>query len=106
MKVSLKDKHVPEELRDQIQAYVDGYVLYDHVLAGGKNPKQMQGMGLADYAINRFALAGNAKDWISRIEEIPDSGATKLWMNLGGSNPEEEKHYMRVFGEQILPHFQ
>ena len=106
MKFSLEDKHVPEELRDQIQEYVDGYVLYEHVLAEGRNPKRMQELRLADYAIKRFALAGNAKDWISRIEEIADSGATKLWMNLGGSSPEAEKHYMRVFGEEILPHFQ
>ncbi len=106
MKVSLEDKHVPDELRDQIQAYVDGYVLYEHVQSGGSNPKNMQAMGLADYAIKRFALAGNAKDWIGRIEEIADAGATKLWMNLGGSNPEEAKHYMKVFGEEIMPHFQ
>lgn len=105
MRFGLDDKHVPEELRERIQTYVDGYVLYDHVLGAGQNPKRMQELGLTDYAIKRWALAGNPSDWIKRIEELAEAGATKLWVSLGRGDFANQQHYMRIFGEQIMPHF-
>jgi hypothetical protein len=38
MRFGLDGKHVPDDLRAKIQAYVDGYELYDHVLHAGRNP--------------------------------------------------------------------
>jgi hypothetical protein len=32
-------------------------------------------------------------------------GATNLWVGIGRGNFDRQKHYMRMFGEQILPHF-
>ena len=105
MRFGLDGKLVPDELRERIQTYVDGYVLYDHVLGAGQNPKRMQALGLTDYAIKRWALAGNPRDWIARIEEIAAAGATKLWIGASGGTLERQMHYMRLFGEQILPQF-
>jgi 5,10-methylenetetrahydromethanopterin reductase len=105
MRFGLDDKHVPEALRERIQTYVDGYVLYDHVLGEGQNPKRMQELGLTDYAIKRWALAGNPSDWIKRIEELAEAGATQLWVSLGRGDFANQQHYMRIFGEQIMPHF-
>ena len=105
MRFGLEGKHVPDDLRGRIQEYVDGYVLYDHVLAGGRNPKRMEDLGLTDYALQRWALAGNPRDWITRIEEIAAAGATKLWVSIGRGALDSQMHYMRIFGEQIMPHF-
>ena len=105
MRSSLDGKCVPEELRPKIQGYVDGYVLYEHVLAEGSNPKRMEELGLTDYAIKRFALAGNASHWIARIEEIAQGGATKLWLNAEGGKLDRQLHYMRILGEQIMARF-
>lgn len=105
MRFGLEGKHVPEELKERIQTYVDGYVLYDHVLGEGQNPRRMETLGLTNYAIERWALAGNASDWIKRIEEVATAGATKLWVSIGRGDFERQKHYMRIFGEQIMPHF-
>jgi len=105
MRFGLEGKNLPEELKATVQSYVDGYVLYDHVLGTGENVKRMEAHGLTDYAIKRWALAGNAGDWIRRIEELAEAGASKLWVGVSGSSFAEQKHYMRVFGEQILPHF-
>jgi hypothetical protein len=65
----------------------------------------MEALGLTDYAIKRWALAGNPSDWIARIEEIAAAGATKLWIGTSGGTLERQTHYMRLFGEQILPRF-
>ena len=105
MRFGLAGKNLPEELKERVQTYVDGYELYDHVLGSGRNPKRMQELGLTQYAIDRFALAGAPNDWIARIEEIADAGATRLWIGANYGDLDRQMHYMRMFGEQILPHF-
>jgi 5,10-methylenetetrahydromethanopterin reductase len=105
MRFGLEGKHVPEALKARIQTYVDGYELYDHVLGTGKNPKRMEELGLTDYALKRWALAGNPSDWIKRIEEVAAAGATKLWVSIGRGDFDRQFHDMRLLGEQILPHF-
>ena len=105
MRFGLEGKNLPDELKERVQSYVDGYVLYDHVLGSGQNPKRMEEHGLTDYAIKRWALAGNPSDWIARIEEIAAAGATKLWVGAVGGDIDRQTHYMRMFCEQILPHF-
>jgi 5,10-methylenetetrahydromethanopterin reductase len=105
MRFGLDDKHVPDDLRAKIQAYVDGYELYDHVLHAGKNPARMADLGLTDYAIDRWALAGTPRDWIARIEQLAERGAARLWVGVSGRDLDEQRHYLRLMGEQILPHF-
>ena len=105
MRYTLEDKCVPNDLREKIQTYVDGYVLYDHVLQAGRNPQRMDELGLTDYALRRFALAGNPGDWISRIEEVAQAGATQLWVSLGGGRLERQLHYMRILGNEIMSRF-
>ena len=105
MRFGLDNKHVPPELRERIQTYVDGYELYDHVLHGGRNPRRMEELGLTDYAMKRFALAGDARDWIERIEQLAEAGATKLWVSLRAADMESQHRYMRILGEQIRARF-
>ncbi len=105
MRFGLEDKHVPEDLKSKIQTYVDGYELYDHVLQEGRNPKWMDQLGLTQYALERFALAGNAHDWIARIEQIAQAGARKIWVSLRADSMDRQTHYMRILGEQIMARF-
>jgi 5,10-methylenetetrahydromethanopterin reductase len=100
MRQTLEGKNVPDGLRAKLHEYVEKYVLYDHVLSSGDNPKRMDELGLTDYAMRRFALAGNPNDWIARIEELATSGATKLWLNAEGGKLERQLHYMRTMGDQ------
>src|SRR5438128_4684785 len=105
MRFGLEDKHVPEDLKSKIQTYVDGYELYDHVLQEGRNPKWMDQLGLTQYALERFALAGDAHDWIARIEQIAQAGARKIWVSLRADSMDRQTHYMRILGEQIMSRF-
>lgn len=105
MRQGLEGKHVPEELVARVQQYVDGYVTYEHVLREGSNPRRMEELGLTEYALKRYALAGNPRDWIARIEELAQAGATKLWLNAEGGNLDRQLHYMRMLGEQIMARF-
>jgi 5,10-methylenetetrahydromethanopterin reductase len=105
MRFGLEGKMVPAALQGKVQEYVEGYELYDHVRQGGRNPKRMEELGLTDYALRRFALAGTPSDWIVRIEQLADAGATKLWVGLGGSDLDRQRHDLRVLGEEIMPRF-
>jgi 5,10-methylenetetrahydromethanopterin reductase len=105
MRFGLDGKHVPDALRAKIQEYVDGYELYDHVLQEGRNPRRMEQLGLTSYALERFALAGNAADWIKRIEQIAEAGARKLWVSLRATDLDTQRRYMRMLGEEIMARF-
>ncbi len=105
MRQTLEGKLVPDALRAPLSEYVKSYVLYDHVLSSGENPRRMDQLGLTEYAMRRFALAGDANDWIARIEEIAAAGATRLWLNAEGGPLDRQKHYMRMLGEQIMSRF-
>ncbi|MGH7333593.1 MAG: LLM class flavin-dependent oxidoreductase [Candidatus Rokuibacteriota bacterium] len=105
MRFGLDGKLVPAELRERIQEYVNGYELYDHVLQSGRNPKRMDELRLTDYALRRFALAGRPGDWIARIAELAEAGATRLWVGLGGGDLDRQRHELRMIGEEIMPKF-
>jgi len=105
MRFSLEDKLVPDHLKAKLREYVDGYVLYDHVVSEGANPRRMEELGLTDYALKRFALAGNPEAWIARIEALAEMGATKLWLNAEGGSLDRQLHYMRLLGERIMSRF-
>ena len=105
MRFGLDGKNVPEDLRGKIQAYLDNYVLYDHVLDEGQNPKRMEALGLTQYALDRWALAGNASDWIARIEQVAAAGATRLWVGVSGRGYEEQVKYLRILGNDIMKRF-
>src|SRR5437899_11328491 len=96
MRFGLDGKHVPDELRTRIQEYVDGYELYDHVLHEGRNPKRMEQLGLTNYALERFALAGNASDWVKRIELIAEAGPPQVWVRPRGADIGTQPHHMKI----------
>jgi alkanesulfonate monooxygenase SsuD/methylene tetrahydromethanopterin reductase-like flavin-dependent oxidoreductase (luciferase family) len=105
MRFGLEGKLVPEGLDKTVQEYVDGYELYDHVLHAGRNPKRMDELGLTDYALRRWALAGTPSDWIARIDQIAAAGATKIWVGLGGTDLDRQLHDLKMLGEEIMPRF-
>ena len=72
---------MPGQLKAKIAEYVEGYELYDHVLQAGRNPKRMTELGLTEYGLERFALAGNVNDWIERIGDLAELGASRLWLS-------------------------
>ena len=68
-------------------------------------PKRMAELGLTEYGLERFALAGNANDWIERIGELAELGASRLRLSTEAGDFDRQIHYMKVFTEQIMPHF-
>nr|MCH9671065.1 LLM class flavin-dependent oxidoreductase [Gammaproteobacteria bacterium] len=90
MRFGLEGKNLPEQLVSTVQEYVDGYVLYEHIQNQGENPKRMEQLGLTDYAMERFALAGDANDWIARIEALAEAGVERIWFGPGHHDLERQ----------------
>jgi hypothetical protein len=55
-----------------------------------------------------FGVGLGSGDVLPRQEhaQLAEAGATKLWIGSGGGDLDRQVYYMRMFGEQILPHFQ
>lgn len=64
----------------------------------------MEELGLTDYALKRRALAGHPGDWIARIKQIAEVRTTKLRVGVSGWDFDNQKHYLPLCGEQIMPH--
>lgn len=105
MRFGLDGKNVPSQFRAKIQDYVDGYELYDHVLEGGRNPRRMAELGLTEYALERYALAGDVGDWIRRLEVLAEAGARNIWFGTEHGDLDRQLHYMRRVAAEILPGF-
>jgi 5,10-methylenetetrahydromethanopterin reductase len=104
MQSGTEGRFIPEELEPVVKDFVGRYALDDHQAVGGANDRLLNEMGLADYAFSRWGIAGSAKDWIERIEELADAGATQLWIASRGT-VEELQQNLRYLGEKIMPHF-
>ena len=48
---------------------------------------------------NAMPWAGDPSDWITRIEEPVQAGATKLWVGLGGRDLDRQLRAVRLLGE-------
>src|SRR3989442_15242528 len=105
MRFGLEGQHLTAAPRATVQESVAGKEPYAHVQHEGRNPKRMEALGLTDYAIKRFALAGSPKDWVARIEEIAEAGARKIWVSLRATDMESHHHYMKILGGEIMSHF-
>ena len=105
MRFGLEGKNVPDDLKARVQEYVDGYVLYDHVQNHGENPRRMEALGLTQYGLDRFALAGDPDDWVERLSALYESGVRRVWFGPGHYDLDRQMHDMTLFRDRIAPHF-
>ena len=45
------------------------------------------------------------RDRIERIGALADLGASRLWLSTEAGDLDRQIHYMKVFTEQVMPHF-
>ncbi|MER5218379.1 hypothetical protein ABT063_49850 [Streptomyces sp. NPDC002838] len=77
------------------------YALADHQRPGGSN-ELLRALGLTEFAVARWGMAGDWADWVRRISDLAASGVRRMWLANRGSLPQLE-WALRTFGEQVLP---
>lgn len=100
---ALKGKGVPVELETPMQRLVAQYDFNEHALPGvaRKNAVLVDQLGLTDYLLERFALAGTAETFALQIERAFRLGARQLWFTM----PLPDKlGFLRTVQSRVMPH--
>jgi probable F420-dependent oxidoreductase len=96
--VDLVSRYKPEELPDELTAYVrdrKGYDYLHHAEVGSSNADFV-----SDEIVDRFAIVGPAAEHIRRLEELAAIGVTQFNIYLMSGDEEET---LEVYGREILP---
>ena len=93
--------------RELLGATIDNYL---NVLKSGQSRRSSRAQELtAESILNDYAIVGDPKECIDRIEELKESMGCQgvlFWQNIGGLVPHEDlKRSMELFSNKVLPHF-
>jgi len=75
---TLEGKGVPAELHERIRGLQNAYDAHHHEIAGAGNAGLVDRFGLADFLVDRFAVAGTPDDCVAQIRRAMDAGARQF----------------------------
>ena len=99
LRSGLAGKHVPDHLKDAIRRFHQEYDYAQHGVKTGKNAQLVEQLGLTEYFLDRFAVAGSPADIVQRIRALARLGLTNLWMSSPGDSPSA----LDLMGTEVLP---
>jgi 5,10-methylenetetrahydromethanopterin reductase len=99
LRAGLAGKHVPERLKNNIRRFHQEYDYAEHGLKTGKNAQLVDQLGLTEYFLDRFAVAGSPADVVERIRSLARMGLGNLWM----SSPGDGATPLDLLGNEVLP---
>jgi 5,10-methylenetetrahydromethanopterin reductase len=100
----LSQKRVPEALRPSIAELRRDYQFGEHLSPGRTaNYHLVERLGLTDYLLGRFSLAGSPEQCRQQIAELRRAGLENICFNLGAAA--DLTTSLTLLGEQVLPAF-
>jgi len=99
LRSGLAGKYVPEHLKNNIRRFHQEYDYAQHGVKTGKNAQLVEQLGLTEYFLDRFAVAGSPGDIVERIRALARLGLTNLWM----SSPGDDAKPLDLMGNEVLP---
>jgi 5,10-methylenetetrahydromethanopterin reductase len=100
LRSGLAGKHVPEHLKESIRRFHREYDYSQHGDKKGKNTRLVEELGLTEYLLDRFAVAGTPSDIVQRIRSLARLGLKNLWLSSPGDDPSS----LDLLGKEVLPH--
>lgn len=100
----VEGRNVPEELTDPVQRLADEYVIDQHVRPGqsADNAELVDRLGLRDYIIERFGIAGNPDEVADRIRTLHERGIDNFWMSMHAG---DKGRVVRLMRDHVMPQF-
>ena len=92
-------KQVPEHLKEKIRRFHQEYDYAQHGVKTGKNAQLVDQLGLTEYFLDRFAVAGSPADIVTRIRALSRLGLKNLWLSSPGDDPSA----LDLMGQEVLP---
>ena len=97
---TLAGKHIPEHLREAMQAIQGEYVPAEHEQVGDtRNAALSDELGVTDYLADRFAVAGTPDECRAKTAQIAASGVDVLQITAISPDPGA---IIRRFGEEVI----
>jgi probable F420-dependent oxidoreductase len=96
--VDLISRYTPEELPEELTAYVrdrKGYDYLHHAEVGSSNAAFV-----SDEIVDRYCIVGPVQTHLRRLQELQEAGVTQL--NIYLMSGEEEKT-LEIYGREIIP---
>ena len=99
----LDRKRVPEAIRPRIAELRRGYQFGEHLSPGRtSNYYLVERLGLTDYLLDRFSLAGAPDECRRKIESLRAVGLENICFNLGATP--DLRGSLQLYAEQVLPY--
>ncbi len=97
-------RNVQPELEDSIKMLVEGYVIDEHTRPGqsAANADLVDRLGLREYVLERFGIAGNPVAVVDRIEQLNARGIDNFWMSIHAA---DKGRVVRLMRDHVMPHF-
>ncbi len=97
-------KRVPPEIESKIDELTRGYRFEEHLARGGSSNSELaERLGLTDYLLDRFSIAGNPDDCCRKIERLHEAGIRNICFNLGTVS--DLPASLDLLGRAVLPAF-
>lgn len=100
----VKGRSVPAELEDAVQELVTGYAVEQHVRPGQSpaNAELVDRLGLRDYILERFGIAGDPNEVTARIRVLQERGINNFWMSMHAG---DKGRVVRLMRDHVMPNF-
>ena len=97
-------KRIPPAVADKVGELLREYEFGEHLTPGHtSNYRLALKLGISDYLLERFAIAGTAQDCRARIAAVREAGIDNLCLSFTASP--DLARYVKSFGEEVLPAF-
>ena len=97
-------KRIPPAVAEKVGQLLREYQYGEHLVPGHTSNYHLASrLGITDYLLERFTIAGTPEDCRGRIAALREAGVSNLCFSFsGGPDPAT---YVRRFGEEVLPAF-
>jgi len=97
-------KRIPPAVAGKVGQLLREYQYGEHLVPGHTSNYHLASrLGITDYLLDRFAIAGTPEDCRGKIAALREAGVRNLCFSFsGGPDP---ARYVQRFGEEVLPAF-
>ena len=95
-------KRIPPAIQERVGRLLREYQYGEHLTPGHtSNYHLADRLGIADYLLDRFTIAGTSEDCRARLASLRDIGVQRVCLSLSAAP--DVGAYVRGFGQHVLP---
>ena len=97
---TLEGKRIPKELRSAVETLKKEYAFHEHEMVDKQtNAELVDRLGLREYLLDRFAIAGNPEECRQKVEAMKATGVEALRI---AAHVHDKPAFIRAWGREII----